>query len=230
MRDILVVSYPRSGTHFLMNTIFENFKDYDKPNLEPKKKYRILSETRPLDNIQEIEAERDLTDPLRVYKTHHAWPALAGAEKDLRRKWLIFHIEREPKDTLVSGFLFHKGRIPGMEFKTIREYMLFNPEETPELSKWIVAKNMVEHLMKHRATWEKVMWRKRFTYEELHGKFNEMVDRIAEILQVPSPKIKVRPDMSERSVFEPQQGKVGAWREYFTQDDEALFEELCRGI
>ena len=124
MKNVIVVSFPRSGTHFLANTIAANFNYYVSYPLNKLP----LSDSK--DDVTEFIKEQISTR--KIYKTHMQSYSFDKCWPDFLKKFHVFYIIRDARDALVSLYRFHKNRHHIKEDKSISDFI----REVPPIDIW----------------------------------------------------------------------------------------------
>ena len=223
-KKILVISHERSGTHFLINTIAQCF-DY-------------LPNQIDLDNSQHIDwRNSDLAKNwmqqfqgrfvANIFKSHHAYPLLSPLLPNLLDEYRIFYIQRDGRDVMTSFWIYLNRLAPGWgpQTKTVGEFM--RASATGGITQYQTnntGMSMLQRWIEHVDGWSKPDLPIHYvTYEELHSHFDDVVERIAGILEQPAIST-TRPTLESPSSL-PWKGGTGAWKEFFTEADIRYFEQ-----
>ncbi|MDB4307991.1 sulfotransferase domain-containing protein [Gammaproteobacteria bacterium] len=228
-KKILVISHERSGTHFLINTIAQCF-DY-------------LPQQIDLDNSQGI----DWSNPAmtsnwmrqfqgrfvaNIFKSHHACPILAPLLPELIDEYTIFYIQRDGRDVMTSFWIYLNRLAPGWgpRTRTVGEFM--RATAAGGITQYQTSQHeitMLQRWVEHVEGWNLLDIPIHYvSYEDLHTSYDDMLERIAGILeqQVVS---SVRPTLESPSSL-PWKGTIGAWKELFTEEDRWYFEQNTKQI
>ena len=229
---IIVVSHERSGTHFLMNTLGKCFGyvvspwinlDHDPVNLnyydpETLGTFFLQFQSKPVANI---------------LKSHHTFDFFEAKLPQILPEFQIFYVYRDPRDVMASFWKFLRNWKwnEGPKTETASEFIRAEPcgqmmryqyrQEPTVLHRWRThvdgwTTRVPAHL-KHRVSL--------IRYEDLHSNFDQVVRTIGEVLGE-APVSFVRPSPNENVVF-PSSGQIGGYRDLFSVDDLAYFQEIA---
>jgi len=228
-KKILVISHERSGTHFLINTIAQCF-DY-------------LPQQIDLDNSQDI----DWSNPAmasnwmrqfrgrfvaNIFKSHHARPILAPLLPELTDEYKIFYIQRDGRDVMTSFWIYLNRLAPGWgpRTRTVGEFM--RATAAGGITQYQPARQdltMLQRWSAHVEGWKQSGPAIHYvSYEDLHTRYDEVLESIAEILEQPAVS-KSRPTLDAPSSL-PWKGTIGAWKEFFTAADKEYFDQHTKQI
>jgi hypothetical protein len=228
-KKILVISHERSGTHFLINSIALNF-GYQERQID-------LDLTQGFSCAQPAQAAAWFARCRgrvfsSVFKAHHARPLLMPILEPFRDEFHIFYIYRDGRDVMTSFWRYLNHLQPGWgpQTRTPGEFMRARPfggilqyqhgQDESMLSRWTShvngwhAAGSVAHLI---------------AYEDLHRNFAVTIQRLGEIIGVKSPDKPLRPGLDAYSSL-PWQGVIGAWRDYWSHDDEVYFDNRAGAL
>lgn len=213
-----VVSFPRSGTHFLINSILQNVENY---------KYFIDFESpkigQNLDSIYENWC--NVSDGNFIIKTH-CFGDVAG--KFLSKKSKVIYIARDPRDVMVSYWHYLRRD----EFKKWNRHL---PSFADcDLSEFISSKypepythgltqkkgmTVIEAWIHHFESWKKLVKDENLdclfvTYEKLNNNFQLSIFEISNFLN--SEKLTFeKPDINNSFSHLPRKGIVGDHENHF---------------
>ena len=228
-KKILVISHERSGTHFLINTIAQNF-DY-------------LPQQIDLDNSQNIDWHNPAMASkwmrqfqgrfvANIFKSHHSYPYLAPLLPDLLDEFRIFYIQRDGRDVMTS-FWFYLNRLApgwGPRTHTVGEFM--RSTAAGGITQYQTKQQhmtMLQRWVEHVEGWTQLDLPIHYvTYEDLHTHYDNMLERIAGILEQPVIS-SARPTLESPSSL-PWKGTIGTWKEFFTKTDREYFEQSTKRI
>lgn len=206
-KKIWVVGFPRSGHHFLINTISFNY-DYDNLELSIPEKYK------PCNFFKKYEKHPDLR---RIIKTHYYFSKVKNNFEYIKNNFVIFNIIRDGRDSLTSCLNYYKlNTIRRKTTLIIRGY-----GEKGDFHKGTSEDNLVSAWSDHILSWINQDTHV-IRYEELVYDFNNVVKKIGDILEKPHPKKIRKPSLSDYC-YCPWKGIVGNWKNYFTKEDEEFF-------
>lgn len=211
MKPILVISHPRSGTHFLINTISLNFGlTHEVINLPSGNPSAFLTNS--------------WTEPEKIRKSHHqAWWLTQPDLQELTERYSVFYVIRDYRAVFVSMFHYFNGISPRIRmfphYSTFPEMLKSNPIDYP----WDAAYSKVrastypELWMTHIDSWQP--WFNRLcvvSYEDLSLRFEQTVWRTSAFLKrMPVGQIQ-RPALKAHSVS-PYRGLWDGWKDELTQ-------------
>ena len=221
IKKAMVVSHERSGTHFLMNTLDNNFQYISRPwiNFDFELGINFHSAKTILNFFHKLHDK----PILNIVKSHHHFYFFDKIIPYLSKQFHIFYIFRDPRDTMVSFFklINHFQWDEGPKTATVGDFiraqprggiMRYQKEQSPDmLSRWqdhveawynYAQKNDSIHLVKYR---------------DLNLKFEDTVQKIGKIIDQKVEKIK-RPGLKE-NVIHKGKGHVGGYNKYLSEDD-----------
>jgi hypothetical protein len=190
MKRVIVNSHERTGTHFLMNTIADNFGyqsypwiDFDHPFCNHFISENILT-------IFNAMANNDKTQRV-ITKSHFNCKFFEEILDKLHENFHIFYIYRDTEPTLrsfmkhINDAKEHEGWDFGTVTKTYEEFKNTQPWGACLRYQYQQYPNMVERFKDHVLSWldrEHVIYVK---YEELNENFNETVIKIEKEMDMP---------------------------------------------
>lgn len=235
--DVFIVSYPRSGTTWLQMILYQLTTDGDMDRIAH------ISEVCPWFERAAISKRRYDTMPSpRVFKSHLPWIWIP------KRICRYIYVARDGRDVAVSFYHFHKSH-----FRYTKPFSRFFRNF---MRGWVVWGSWFYHVSgwwKHRDDPRVLFLR----YEDLVRDLEGTIRQIIAFLELNIPEERI-PQIVERSSFAfmkqhelkfdyatelmldrgmtpstfIRKGKVGTWREYFTEEERAQFEakyERCVG-
>jgi Sulfotransferase domain len=249
MKKIIVASFPRSGTHFLINNMSTNFAGIDDGWVDVvhgnKNNRWVQDITRKnlRKKIREQLMDVYYQDPLSsCIKTHYQMYFFERHMDEILENYDILYIVRDPRDTMVACFNYYN--------RTNFEHFLKEPvfskflraplwevgtEVRPFSYSYVKPRDVVDKWDKHVLSWmhykgQGVVF---VRFADLKNRLEQTLKYIeSQTSQRLKPEIKAvlledkryRPDFMEASI---KRGEVGIWREYFSKDD---LEFLERGL
>jgi hypothetical protein len=222
-KPALVVSHERSGTHFLMNTLGQNFGYLPYTDLDERQGFDPRSTPQRLDFLL------GAPWPTRtVLKSHHQvemlqpLPLVAAAFE-------VFYIVRDPRDVLLSFRRYLAGCAAGTGpvTATVGEFLRAAPSGLIVRYQRQAAASMVERWRQHVEGWldaaAKLPGRVTvLRYDDLDERFAVTVERLAAALGRPAAApVPVRPSKIEHVVLAGEGGS-GRYRGVLTADDLAF--------
>ena len=99
-RKVIVVSHERSGTHFLMNTLADNFGYISREWIDFDDEY-IANAYAPQNILRFIDLTKGLPI-LEIFKCHYSVDFFKEIFRELFDEFRVFYIERDGEDTMES--------------------------------------------------------------------------------------------------------------------------------
>ena len=167
-----------------------------------------------------------------IFKSHHAAPLLAPLLPGLLDEYKIFYIQRDGRDVMTSFWIYLNRLAPGWgpRTRTVGEFM--RATAAGGISQYQPAQQhmtMLQRWATHVAGWSQSELPVHYlTYEELHTHHDDVLERIAGILEQPVVS-KSRPTLDAPSSL-PWKGTIGAWKEFFTAADREYFDRHTKQI
>lgn len=224
--NVIVASHPRSGTHFLINTLALNF-GFDPEHVDSD----IMSGVDFYRGSQiEIFLEKIRAgNERRIVKDHHHFSFFATLGEYLRRNFTVFYIYRNPADTMCSywRYVLAAERREGPRCRTVGNFI-----------RWMPRAGMLRYQIEQHATvlerWRSHVdaWTTRgvaeanvipIKYEDLNLEFAATVERIGRALGMKCPN-PTRPSLTA-NVMVPGKGQVAGFRRFMNEDDIAYVRE-----
>jgi hypothetical protein len=197
MKKALVVSFPRSGTHFLINTLSMNFGYAGKGeyiSLEPIA-YNLYVAGNMLDLLRKFH-QKD-SRPIFV-KSHHDVEFFETKLSEIMEMYTVFYIYRNPEDVMES-YRKHINGLPWLEgpkCETAEEFAESMPVGGMLRHQYQQYKTMTDKHWAHVAGWNASLYRERIVYvkyEDLNERFIDTVKEIGKQLGE-TPSGYARPD------------------------------------
>jgi len=222
MKDLMIVSCERAGTHFLIDSIIWNFPKFNKKRIdipangEQKKFEKFLKKYEPSGH--------------NIIKSHHQFEFFEPIIDIVKEKFNIIYIMREGKDSMVSWhYYFNDANSCEFPFsKTVTDLMMKNPTNYSFDNAYskIKSENMIQRWETHVISW--VMNAKKasaliITYDDLYIYFSKIINRISEFIDESPVHKKTRPLLFNGSGIFPRKGIIGDWLNHFTSLDENYF-------
>jgi len=227
MKNIIVITHERSGTHLVINIInnennglfrsvgkFENNVSNDRYNL---KNY-----------VLQANYDLFLTPcPEKVIlKSHHPVQFFEDNIEELFENYHVIYVSRDVKDVLVSYYKFLKEGL--LEFPKFEDWIFMKPcdvgykyfEKLPDPHVYIEPKNYIERWKMHKEGWMKYKDRMFvLRYEDVLQNFDEIKINLENFLgkQIVIDKIP-RLDDDRLPSFSFNKGIVGSHLEYMDSD------------
>jgi hypothetical protein len=221
--NVIVASHERSGTHFLMNTLALNFgfspKWIDNDILSGADFYLASHLRVYLDCLERASSGR-------IVKEHHHLAFFEPLFDQLREKFIVFYIYRNPADVMCSFWRYVRlaERREGPVVESPAAFMRAAPSRGMLRYQMDQHATILDRWCAHVEAWTTVGLERAgavpVSYEEFNLDFDATVARIARRLGMSCPR-PVRPSVSD-NVNVPGPGRVGGFRELLTAEDLAF--------
>ena len=216
MKKLMVISHERSGTHFLIDSICANVEIYDNSVIN------VYTES-DYDNIDEYREKvcghlyGFFGKPVqRVFKSHHQAHFFKDIIDELKKEFHIFYIYRNPLDTLTSLYHYYKD-ISHPNFDDNVDNFLFRIFPKDPWYTAIQDKDNVERLKNHVLNWKK-MGVNLIKYEDMLLNYNETMNNIFTILELPQRGEYEKSLLGAGSAVSPRKGVVNDHVNLFNQE------------
>lgn len=228
---VIVVSHERSGTHFLMNSIAKCYGYLAHPwiNFDQELGMNFYDP-----QCVELFFGQFAGHPLaNIVKLHHSYPFLETVIRPILRDFHIFYIYRDPRDVMVSYWKFMKqvSWREGPRTETCSEFIRMAPcgqmlryqdrQEPTVIHRWLTHVegwlDGVPDDLRHCVSY--------IRYRDLAHDYENVMRSLAPIFGE-LPIALDRPSLTENSIL-PNAGVVGSHKEYLTNADVQLFEEIA---
>lgn len=224
IKDTMIVSCERAGTHFFIDSLVWNY-GYNKKRVDVP----------PIGNQKKFETFLKKYEPTghNIIKSHHQFEFFEPIFDIVKKKFHIFYIMREGKDVMVSWHhYFNNTKSTEFPFtKDVGDLMRKNPTSYSfdlAYSK-IKSENMVQRWAKHIDSWfnNNVNSYREYVnyifYEELYSNFKWTLLNISPIIKRKINNEIKRPFPNTGSGILPRKGMIGDWINYFHPLDEKYF-------
>lgn len=213
--DILICSYPKSGTHWSCEIIRMLMEE--KEELQTTCIVDTILEEMP--NLEKLD---DAIDPRRL-NSH--LPVRFLPRKHIQNKYRLVHVIRNPKDICVSYYHHAKQDIVTGPIGTWEDYFKkFLSGEVPYGSWFMYVKGM-EELQREYPQFLLIY------YENLHKDLKNTVQKLADFLGVTTTHDKIQKiiqatkfENMSKGGFIFRKGITGDWRNFFTENQNRHFE------
>lgn len=215
-KNILVISHPRSGTHFTINSIAENFDYYSNiwldvcPNVDQDKVCQFF--------------ERQIYTP-RIHKSHHFPYSFEKCRSILRDKYHVFYVIREGRDTMVSCYEYYANRHRWSKAGSIDEYMSENCTGDRIANRYGRFNYItpIERWISHITEWLTTdIPINIIFYEHLSFRFDDVIKNILSILGMRNSSTIIKPSLKSPGPYH-RKGIVGDYKNYFSKSTENLY-------
>ena len=223
-KKVAVISHERSGTHFLMNSIAENFGYLAAPwwNFD----FEVPINFHAAKNIEHYFRQAHDQPITNILKSHHEVGFFAECIEYLASQFHIFYIYRDPRDALVSSWklLNQFEWDEGPKLASASQFLRAEPAAAMLRYQKIQHANMLQRWRHHVDGWlalsraEPSLNIYSLSYEQLNLDFKQTITAIGAQLGMQAKDIQ-RP-AKDQSVIGSGQGKVATYREHLSSDDE----------
>lgn len=192
---ILVISHRRSGTHWTIDTVRNNFASTSRTFLTLERLLPWHKDSISLDKFQSLLASQD---GIPIIKTHllptlgafTQEPALEGFVHGLLDKSKIVYVYRDGRDVLVSLYHYAKKFNPEIEQISFSDFIRMDDEGSRSVGNGECISRM-EYWRRHVEGWLARPDVLGLQYESLHSNYEESVANIANFLELkPQSNIK----------------------------------------
>ena len=215
-KNVFICSFPRSGTHFLLNTIRVNFSPvYSRKQVVP---HTVV------DNMKSFLLQ---AHPLNgILKNHFQGYEFRGCEEIIKNKYHLFYIMREGRDTLTSFYEYCLAR-KRIKQQSMIKFMRHPLNDNPTIK--YKGRDVLSMFILHRKSWFKYRELAHFiSFEQLKNEFDATVLKLSHILELDCPKIPIIPG-PEGAVFF-RKGIIGDYKNYFTEEDNEYYLEMTKDL
>jgi len=239
VKKIIVASFQRSGTHFLINNLATNFLGIENGWVD------ILNKAiqRSLGESERVDFKEKIWEQLRAYhrspmrrclKTHFQMYFFEPRLDAILEKYDVLYVVRDPRDTLVACYQYYNHTCfePFLKEPVFSKFLRADlwrvkTETDPFSYSYVKPRNIVDKWNKHVLSW--------MHYQDkgvVFVRFSDLKSRLEPTLQgieakttlrlkpaiqeVPLNDKRVRPDFKLDGY---PRGEVGGWRDYFSADD-----------
>ncbi|KAF6021212.1 SULT6B1 [Bugula neritina] len=233
--DVIISTYPKTGTHFTMGIVYSIFEEKGLVALNSQHSHIAAMEMRAPAIMRIITGQKQAAGPLghletckspRIFVTHLPWDFLPPAVREKKVK-VIFCI-RNPKDTVCSFFPFIK------KVKVVREDTPWKTFFTNFIEGNVVYGSYAQYMKTwypHRNN-ENVL---NLQFEDMKEDLEGNVKKIAEFLGVELTEEQIH-KVTEANVFENKKkevgkghaiyrsGKSGGWRSQLTVEQNEIMD------
>jgi hypothetical protein len=224
--NVIVASHERSGTHFLINTLALNFGFSPKwinSDITSGADFYLAS------HFRHFLAGLQHASKGRIVKEHHHSGFLEPLFDELREKFIVFYIYRNPADVMCSFWRYVRAaeRREGPVVDSPAVFMRAAPSRGMLRYQMEQHATILDRWRAHVDAWTTLAVERAAAvaigYEDLNLDFEGTVARIARRLEMACPN-PVRPSVS-KNVILPGPGRVGGFRELLSAEDVAFIRE-----
>jgi len=241
MKKVLVASFQRSGTHFLINTLASNFAGIEDGwvDVVHGKENKWVKDVEP-GNLREKIREQLIdvypgVDMRKCVKTHFQAYFFEQFWDEVCEHYEVFYIVRDPRDAMAACYNYYNRTkyeifVQETDFSKFLRAELWDVEtETQPFSySHVKPRNIVDKWQKHVLSW--LPYRGRGVtfvhFSDLKNHLPGVIEGIEkrtslrrenkEVVEVTIGDSRYRPDFSDPGLA---RGRIGAWRDYFQPGD-----------
>ncbi len=239
MKKVLIASFQRSGTHFLINNLGTNFQGFEagwEDILNRQIRESMAAPALPdlQQRIWQQLQEYDPTPRRRCVKTHYQAYFFEPYLDSILEKYDVIYVVRDPRDTMVACYHYY-NLTPYEPFikepvfsKFIRADLSKVKTETDPFSySHVKPANLVDKWNQHVLSWLRyqdrgvvfvrfsdLKFRLSAALQEIEAKTSQRLKPVIQAISVADPR--VRPDFQLAGL---RRGEVGIWRNYFSASD-----------
>lgn len=245
MKKVIVASFQRSGTHFLINNLITNFEGFELGWVDVfnSRLRQAAAEAKTVDFRERI------WDQLRTYyplpkrqcvKTHYQMYFFEPWLEAILEMYDIIYVVRDPRDTMVACYHYYNQTSyePFVKEPVFSKFLRaelgkVETETDPYSYSLVKPRNIVDKWHKHVLSWlpyqdKGVLFVK---FSDLKFNLQETLRRIEKktsqrlkpvIQEVLLNDSRVRPDFKLEGI---RRGEVGVWRDYFSDDDQKFLSQ-----
>ncbi len=241
MKKVLVASFQRSGTHFLINTLASNFAGIadgwiDVVHAEDNKWVKGLTADNLCEKIREqlidIYPEHELQ---QCVKTHFQAYFFERFWDELCERYHIIYIVRDPRDTIAACYNYYNKTnyevfVREADFSKFLRAELWDvrTETQPYSYSYVKPRDIIDKWQKHLISW--LPYRDRGVtfvhFSDLKNDLEGVIKKIesqtslrrksADLTEVTIEDSRYRPDFKDSDL---SRGLIGAWCDYFKLED-----------
>lgn len=230
-KKVIVLSHERSGTHFLINSIANNF-GYQKQQLDidnfPGTKRPMVDweDQKILHNFLQQFHNKPVAN---IFKCHHSYEFFQQEMAYLLSQFHVFYIYRDGRDVMTSLWnYFHRiNWFEGPRTESVGELMRTYPAGKMCRYQYEMRPTLLNRWIHHVNDWitqapQGICY---IRYEDLNHRFEDTIKTIGQHMGM-IPKCLKKPTLQDHTVI-PWKGKSGNWQKFFTPEDEAYFWEYA---
>jgi hypothetical protein len=239
MKKVIIASFQRSGTHFLINNLATNFTGVEDGwvDLLNRELRNSLSEAERLDFRETIWNQLrayQQTPTRRCVKTHFQMYFLERRLAAILEQYDVLYVVRDPRDTMVACFNYYNQTNfePFIKEPVFSKFLradlgAVKTETDPFSYSQVKPRNIVDKWNNHVLSWlpyrdqgvvfvkfSDLKFRLRETLESIAAKTSQRLKPTLQPVLVGDQR--VRPDFKLAGF---RRGEPGVWREYFSAED-----------
>jgi hypothetical protein len=227
MRDALVITCERSGTHLMIDTLRDSFGMAYK-SASSDIDYKKINLAIPENMKKAIEEALACGHGNQVLKSHHPFCFFEPIWDWLKERLDVYYVVRDGRAVMASQWnhyrLFDVDDLGPVTFN-VGDFMRADPAGTP-MTRYHGSPppaNMVQRWADHILSWD--MWvRPYVTYLRYEDDHRFTLESMAETTDI-KPRTDKKPLVGGVT---PWRGKTDTWKEFFTPEDEDYFWEYGR--
>lgn len=224
--SVMVVSHPRSGTHYLINSIAFNF------GYSPKEMSVFGNLRNVMEDISAAAAKKI------IVKSHHQFDYFKPVFEKLKSIVKIIYIKRNGKDCMASCYHYYYSNpnrgFPITDLKTgkilsFSDMLRADPSKYDSDSWYSPNKR---HSMPDRWAYHIKSWEGRalvVTYEEMKQNFSATMEKVGKYLGLELEGKVIEPKLTDGNVVFPRKGVVGDHVNIFSAEDHRYFDNEVKG-
>ena len=223
-KKVAVFSHERSGTHFLMNSIAQNFSYRSHPwwNFDQNLNLNFRKPAEIRTYFEDLEDQAILN----ILKSHHAVEFVAPVLEYLSAHFHLFYIYRDPRDVMLSfrKLVDHLEWYQGPDCSSIGNFIRSAPEGAMLRYQQQSAPNLLRRWANHVDGWLDFIEAHPhlpilpIAYEDLNLRFEATMQKVARFLNQPCTDIQ-RPSPYYKVILAGA-GKVGNYKKELNEVDQ----------
>jgi hypothetical protein len=248
VKKVIIASFQRSGTHFLINNLATNFTGVEDGWVDLLNRELRHS----LNQADRLDFREKLWDQLRAYhqtpmrrcvKTHFQMYFLERWLDTILEEYDVLYVVRDPRDTMVACFNYYNQTNfePFIKEPVFSKFLradlrAVKTETDPFSYSHVKPRNIVDKWNNHVLGWlpyrdkgvvfvrfSDLKFRLRETLESIASKTSQRLKPVIQPVLVDDKR--VRPDFKLAGL---RRGEPGIWQEYFSADDRQFVDQtLC---
>lgn len=223
-KPVLVIGYPRSGNHFLINAICDSFGYKEYIDLDFNHLPANYYDPRSILERLKILRENRVAN---VLKSHHSVDFFTGILDDVLAHYMVFYIVRDPRKVMRSYWQFMRSwqkSNEGPKCATVGEFMRAEPAGHMQRYQYVQYASILDQWAAHVNGWLSVKDQRLnvVEYENLDRSFQEQLDRLSYLFGM-EPLTRTRPDRERSVMYCADYDGLGDWLD---EDERWLLKRL----
>ena len=204
VKSVLVSSFPRSGTHFLISAIAIHFGFNED---------RVMNIPMDGNDIEFLLATAK-DDPRVIRKSHNMGPGNATI-KVLQERYSMLCIIRDPRAVLASLWHYYNSAKLVNRFDSFDTFLSKPVQEFFAIERF--SKIPPSELLRiHRSSWDNRDGVLTVSYESLITNFDRIMDQVGKFIGIQPVKPYSRPKLGQHLSVQPCRGLVDGWKDVLT--------------